>query len=239
MPASCTIGAACLLLAFCAHAGALRMSLMMDVKTHQSRSTFEPSRDHPDEDWFYLTQATEDVEYEMRLNMSGQKEQAQKGRTQVSEVPGVTEGVSGYKRARIETFGNEVSLVIETKLVRKKKQEGKDVDEKEENVQRILLEFKSRSAKAADLKGQKPVELRITRTGLNNLLGDAKAKTESGINAKASGEGTKVSISGFSRLLDSGRKGAVFVSANRIQYEAPPMRVHGEGKVKVPGAGPD
>lgn len=74
------------------------------------------------------------------------------------------------------------------------------MDEKEENVQRIVLKFKSRSAKAEDLKGQKPVELRITRAGLDNLLGDAKANTESGI-------------------------------------EAPPMRVHAEGKVKVPGAG--
>ena len=119
------MGAACLLLAFYARAGALRMSMVMDVKTHQSRSTFEPSREHPGEDWFYLTQANDDVEYEMRLNMSGQQEQAQKGRTNVSEVPGVTDGVSGYKRARIETFGNEVSLVIETKLVRKKNKDGK------------------------------------------------------------------------------------------------------------------
>ena len=101
---------------------------------------------------------------------------------------------------------------------------------------RIPLEFKIKSATFADLKGPKPIELRITKAGLNNLLGDAKAKGKAGINAKASGEGAKVSIAGFSRLLDSNRKGGVFVSADRIQYEAPPMRVHAEGRLKVESA---
>ena len=41
--------------------------------------------------------------------------------------------MTGYKRAKLETFGNEVTLVIETKLVRKKQKDGKEVEEKDEN----------------------------------------------------------------------------------------------------------
>jgi hypothetical protein len=229
--------AACVMLACsAAPAKTMRMALMMDVKSHQSRATFEPSNDHPGEEWLYLTQAHDDVEFEMRINMSGQKEQVQKGRTDVDEVPGVTEGVTGYKRAKVEIFGNEVTLVIETKLVRKKMKDGKDVDEKEERLERIPLQFKNKSASLEDLKGSKPVEFQITKTGLKSLLQGAKMKTEAGLNVKAEGEGAKASISSSAWFLDSTHKGAVFISARKVQYEAPPMRVHAEGKLRVSGA---
>ena len=222
-----------------AAAKTMRMALMMDVKTHQSRATFEPSKDHPGEEWLYLTQAHDDVEFEMRLHMSGQKAQVQKGRTNVDEVPGVTKGVTGYKRAMVETFGNEATLVIETKLARKKQKDGKDVDEKEEGTERIPLQFKNKSATLEDLKSGKTVEFRITKEGLNSLLQQAKTKTEAGMSAKAEGEGAKVSISSSASYLNWNRKGAVFISAGKIQYEAPPMHVHAEGKVRVSGADVD
>lgn len=212
------------------------MSLMMDVKNHLSRATFEPSNDHPGEEWLYLTQAHDDVEFEMWFNMSGQKEQVQKGRTNVDEVPGVTEGVRGYKRARVETFGNEVTLIIETKLVRKKQQDGKEIEEKEENTERIPLQLKNKSDNLADLKTGKTVEFVIAKPGLKSLLQRAKMKTEAGMNMKAEGEGAKVSISSSAWFLDSSRKGAVFINARKVQYEAPPMRIHAEGKVRVSGA---
>ncbi len=230
------LAASVVLACFCASAKTMRIALMMDVKKHQSRAIFEPCKEHPGEEWLYLTQAHDDVEFEMRLNMTGQKEQVQKGRTSVDEVPGVTEGVTGYKRAKVETFGNEVTLIIETKLMRQKKQDGKDVDEKEENIERIPLRFKSKSATLDDLKAGKTVEFRIARQGLKALLQQAKSKTEAGMNAKAEGEGAKVSISGSASLLDSSREGVVFISGRRVQYEAPPMRVHAEGKVRVSGA---
>lgn len=213
----------------------MRMALMMDVKTHQSRATFEPSRDHPGEEWLYLTQAHGDVEFEMRLSMTGQKEQVQKGRTNVDEVPGVTEGVTGYKRAKVETFGNEVTLVIETKLVRKKTKDGKEVEEKEENLERIPLRFKNKSATLDDIKAGKTVEFQITKAGLKGLLQGAKTKTEAGMNVKAEGAGAKASLSGSAWFLDSSHKGVVFISARKVQYEAPPMRVHVEGKVRASG----
>jgi len=232
--------AAWVALACCsASAETMRMGLMMDVKNHQSRATFEPSKDHPGEEWLYLTQAHDDVEFEMRLSMSGQKEQVQKGRTNVDEVPGVTEGVSGYKRAKVETFGNEVTLIIETKLVRKKQKDGKEVEEKEENLERIPLRIKNRSATLEDLKAGKTVEFQITKAGLKGLLQQAKTKTEAGMNVKAEGEGAKTSISSSARLLASSRKGAAFISARKIQYEAPPMRVHAEGKLRVSGVDAD
>ncbi|HWI56669.1 MAG TPA: hypothetical protein VNZ22_05550 [Bacillota bacterium] len=229
--------AACVVLAcFSALANTMRMALLMDVKNHQSRATFEPSKDHPGEEWLYLTQAHDDVEFEMRLSMSGQKEQVQKGRTNVDEVPGVTQGVTGYKRAKVETFGNEPTLIIETKLVRKKQQDGKEVEEKEESLQRLPLQFKSKSATLEDLKAGKTVEFQITKAGLKNLVQQAKTKTEAGMNVKAEGEGAKVSISSSVGFLDSSHKGVVFISARKIQYEAPPMRVHAEGKLRVSGA---
>jgi hypothetical protein len=229
--------AACVVLAgSSAPAKTMRMALMMDVKNHQSRATFEPSKDHPDEEWLYLTQAHDDVEFEMRLNMSGQKEQVQKGRTDVDEVPGVTEGVTGYKRAKLETFGYEVTLIIETKLVRNKKQDGKDVEEKEESLVRIPLQFKNKSATLEDLRAGKTVEFQITKAGLKNLLQRAKTKTEAGMNVKAEGEGAKASISSSAWFLGPSHKGAVFISARKIQYEAPPIRVHAEGKLRVSGA---
>jgi hypothetical protein len=214
----------------------MRMALMMDVKTHQSRATFEPSKNHPGEEWLYLTQAHDDVEFEMRLNMSGQKEQVQKGRTNVDEVPGVTEGVTGYRRAKVETFGNEVTLVIETKLVRKKQKDGKEVEEKEESVERIPLQFKLKSATLEDVKSGRTVEFRITKEGQKSILQQAKTKTEAGMNVKAEGEGAKVSISSSAWFLSSTRRGAVFISTGKVQYEAPPMRVHAEGKLRVSGA---
>src|SRR5512133_3033377 len=91
-----------LLAGISAPAKTMRMAMMMEVKNHQSRATFEPSKDHLGEEWLYLTQAHDDVEFEMRISMSGQKQQVQKGRTNVDEVPGVTEGVTGYKRAKVE-----------------------------------------------------------------------------------------------------------------------------------------
>jgi hypothetical protein len=157
----------------------------------------------------------------------------------VGEVPGVTDGVSGYKRARIETFGNDVTLVIETKLVRQKKKEGKEVEEKEENTQRIPLRFKNKSATVEDLKGGRAVELRITPAGLKGLLQQAKTKTEASMNLQAEGEGAKVSASSDAWFLDTSRKGVVFVSARKIEYEAPPMRVHAEGNLHVKGASID
>lgn len=238
--AFCTsLASACVFLTFCGQAGTMRIGMLMDVKQHQSRMTFEPSKEHAGEDWLYLTRNSEDVEFEMRLHMSGQKEQVQKGRAKAGEVPGVTEGVSGYKRARVETFGNEPTLVIETKLVRTKKKDGKAVEEKEDNTLRIPLEFKSRPGRIDDLKGKNPVELRISKAGLKSLLGEAQTRTEAGMNANANGEGAKASVSGFARLLDSSRKGSVFVCAGRIQYEAPPMHIHVEGQVRVRGTGFD
>jgi hypothetical protein len=213
--------------------------MMMDVKTHLSRATFEPSRDHPGEEWLYLTQASEDVEYEFRLSMTGQKEQFQKGRTNVEEIPGVTEGVSGYKRARVETFGNEVALVIETKLVRKKKKDGKDVEEKEDNLERIPLESKKKSTALEDLNAGKTVEFRVTSSGRETLLQQAKTKTAAGMKVNAEGKGAKASISGWARFLDSSRKGVAFISTRKVQYEAPPMRVHVEGNAKFDDGGVD
>jgi hypothetical protein len=229
--------AVCVVLAYSlAPAKTMRMALMMDVKNHQSRATFEPSKDHPGEEWLYLTQAHDDIEFEMRFSMSGQKEQVQKGRTDVDEVPGVTGGVTGYKRAKLETFGNEMTLVIETKLVSKKKQDGKDVEEKEENLERIPLQFKNRSSTLEGIKAGKTVEFQITQAGLKSLLQRAKTKTEAGMNVKAEGEGAKASISSSAWFLGSSRKGAVFISVRKVQYEAPPMRVHAEGKLRVSGA---
>jgi hypothetical protein len=222
---------------FGAPAKTMRLALMMDVKNHQSRATFEPSKDHPGEEWLYLTQARDDVEFEMRFNMNGQGEQVQKGRTNAEEVPGVTEGVTGYKRAKVETFGKEVTLVIETKLVRNKKEKGKDVEEKEERVERIPLQFKNKSDTVEDLKAGKTVEFRIAKAGMKNILQQAKIKTETGMNLKAQGEGAKVWISSSASLLDSTRKGAVFIGARKIDYEAPPMRVQAEGKFRVSGVG--
>lgn len=126
-------------------------------------------------------------------------------------------GVIGYKRAKVEMFGNEVTLVIETKLVRNKKQDDKDVEEKEENLERIPLLFKDTSATVADLKAGKTVECRITRTGLKSLTQQAKTKMEAGINMKAQGEGAKASISTSAWFLDPSRKGVVFVSERKIQ----------------------
>jgi hypothetical protein len=229
--------AACVVLACrSAPANTMRMGLVMDVKTHQSRATFEPSKDHPEEEWLYLTQGHDDVEFEMRLSMSGQKEQVQKGRTNVDEVPGVTEGVTGYKRAKVETFGNEVTLVIETKLVRKKQKDGKEVEEKEESVERIPLQFKNKSATIEDLRAGKTIEFQISKSGLKSVLQQAKMKTEAGMNVKAEGEGASASISSSAWFLDSSRKGVAFISARKIQYEAPPMRVHAEGKLRLSGA---
>ncbi len=219
-----------------ASAGTMRIALMMDVKNHESRATFEPSKDHPGEEWRYLTQAHDDVEFEMRLNMSGQKEQVQKGRTSVHEIPGVTEGVTGYKRAKVETFGNEVTLIVETKLVRKKQKDGKDVEETEESLQRIPLRFKSRSSTLRDLDTGKTVEFEITKAGLKSLLDQGKSKAEAGMNLKAEGEGAKVSMSSSARFLAGKRKGTVFISDRKIQYEAPPMHIHAEGKVRISGA---
>ena len=229
------LAVAALTLHFASSASAekMRMALVRDVKTHQSRSTFEPSKDHPDEDWLYLTAAHDDIEYYMRMSMSGQKDVVQKGRTDVSEVPGVTEGVSGYKRARLETFGNDLTLVIETKLTRKKKKDNKEVEEKEDTVERIPLQFKSRSATLQDLKSEKPIELQITSEGLKSMLERTKQKTMAGIDLHADGEGASMSASGSSKLLDLRKKGAVFASAGRIQYEAPPTYVHAEGHVRV------
>jgi len=222
----------CLLIAgLSAPAKSMRMALMMDVKKHQSRATFEASKEHPDREWLYLTQAHDDVEFEMRLNMTGQEEQVQKGRTDVVEIPGVTAGVSGYKRAKAETFGNEVALVIETKLVRTKKQSGKDSQEKEESLERIPLQFKNKSDTLDDLKAGKTIEFRITPDGLKSLLGQAKTKAEAGLNAKSEGDGAKASISSKAWFLDSSRKGVVLISARKIHYEAPPMGMHAQGKV--------
>jgi hypothetical protein len=230
------LAAGVVLVCSAAPAETMRMALKFDMKKHQSRATFEPSTDHPGEEWFYLTQAHDDVEFEMRFSMSGQKEQVQKGRTSVGEIPGVTEGVTGYKRAKVETFGDEVTLVIETKLVRKKKKDGKEVEEKEENLERIPLQFKKRSATLEDLKTGKPVEFLIAKEGLKSLLQQTKTKAESRVNANADGGGAGVSISGSARLLDASRKGGVFISSRKVQYEAPPMHVHVEGKLRVSGA---
>ena len=60
-------------------AGSMRISAMFDVKTHESRATFEPSKEHPGEDWLYLTQAYDDVEFEMHLDMTGQKKTGDEG----------------------------------------------------------------------------------------------------------------------------------------------------------------
>jgi hypothetical protein len=220
-------------LAIPANAGKMRIAVVMDVKMHQSRCTFEPSKDHPGEGWLYLTASHDDIEFDMHLSMTGQKDIAQKGRTNVDEVPGVTEGVTGYKRARLETFGNEVTLVIETKLTRKKQKDGKDVEEKEDKSERIPLQFKSRSATLQDLKGEKPVEMLITSEGLKAMLDRGKQETMANMNLHADGEGASVSASGSSKLLDSHNKGAVFISARKIQYEAPPTRIHAEGRVKA------
>lgn len=214
-----------------APAKTVRMSVMMDVKTHQSRATFEPSKDHPTEEWLYLSQANNDVEFEMRLSMSGQQEQVQKGRTNVEEIPGVTEGVTGYKRAKVDIFGKEVTLVIETKLVRKKNKDGKEVEEKEESLDRIPLQFKNKSATVDDLKAGKTVEFQITKAGLKSLLQQGKAKTEAGMNVNAEGKGAKASISGSASFLNSKHKGVVFISPRKIQYEAPPMRVRAESRL--------
>jgi hypothetical protein len=211
----------------------MRISAMFDVKTHESRATFEPSKEHPGEDWLYLTQAHEDVELEMRFSMTGQEKKVTKGRTKVSEIPGVTEGVSGYKRAKLETFGSEVTLVIETKLVRKKQKEGKEVEEKDENVQRIPLQFVRKSATLDNLRTDRTSEMRITRAGLKGLIDQGKSKAEAGMNISANGEGSKASMSSSASFLSSSRKGAAFVSARKIQYEAPPMHVHVSGKVRA------
>jgi hypothetical protein len=64
------------------------------------------------------------------------------------------------------------------------------------------------------------------------MLEQSKAKTIAGINLNAGGEGAKISASGWSKLLDPSRKGTAFISARRIQYEAPPNRVHVEAKVR-------
>lgn len=216
-----------------AAAGTMRIAMVMDVKTHQSRATFGTSREHADEEWLYLTQAREDVEIDVRLSMSGQKEQVKKGRTTVEEVPGVTPGVTGYKRAKLETFGNETTLIIESKFAREKTKDGKDTVEKEESVQRIPLRFKSRSATLQDIRDGKTVQFEIPRAGLKSLLDGAKSKTEAGMNLKAEGEGAKVSMSSWARFL--GHKGLVFISARKIEYEAPPMRVHVDGSVRVSG----
>lgn len=232
------VALAALCVALCsslAVAGTMRIAMVMDVKNRQSRATFDRSREHPDEEWLYLTQAREDVEFDVRLSMSGQKEQVKKGRTAVSEVPGVSEGVTGYKRAKLETFGNETTLVIETKIAREKKKDGQDAAEKEENVQRIPIRFKNRSATLQDIRDGKTVQFEIPRSGLNSLLKAAKTKTEAGMNMKAEGEGARVSMSSSARFL--GHKGLVFVSARKIEYEAPPMRVHVEGAVRVSGPG--
>ncbi|HWH68933.1 MAG TPA: hypothetical protein VNT26_06080, partial [Candidatus Sulfotelmatobacter sp.] len=98
------------------------------------------------------------------------------------------------------------------------------------------LQFKSKSATLEDLKAGKTVEFQITKAGLKNLVQQAKTKTEAGMNVKAEGEGAKVSISSSVGFLDSSHKGVVFISARKIQYEAPPMRVHAEGKLRVSGA---
>jgi hypothetical protein len=216
-----------------ARAEKIRLALVMDVKTHQSRSTFDLSKDHPGEDWLYLTAAHDDIEFNMRMSISGQKDVVQKGRTEVSEVPGVTEGVSGYKRARLEPFGNEVTLVIETKLTRKKKKDDKDVEEKEDRLERIPLQFKSRSGTLQDLKSGKTLEFLITSAGLKSILDRAKQNKMSALDLHAHGEGSRFSASGWSKLLDARQKGIVFVSAGRIQYEAPPTHVHAEGKAAV------
>lgn len=231
------VAAGVVLIGSSAPAGTIRMALMMDVSNHQSRSTFEPSKDLSDQEWLYLTQAHADVEFETRLSMSGMKEQAHKGRTNVQEVPGVTEGVTGYKRAKVETFGNGVNLIIDTKLVRKKQRDGQEVEEKEESLVRLPLQFKSKSATLADLEAGKTVAFQITKAGLKSLLNQAKIKTEAGMNMKADGPGAKASISSSAWFLNPGHKGMVFISARKIQYEEPPMRVRAEGKVRV--SGPD
>lgn len=225
--------ALCMMVAVTVQAGTMRISAMFDLKTYESRATFEPSKEHPGEDWLYLTQAQDDVEFEMEFNMTGQKKQQAKGRKKVSEVPGVTEGITGYKRAKLETFGNEVTLVIETKLVRKKQKDGKDVEEKEENVQRIPLQFKDKAASVENLKTDKSFEMRITPAGLKDLLEQGKTKAESGLNISAQGKGAKSSLSGSASFLRSSRKGVAFVSAKKIQYEAPPMHIHVSGKVRA------
>ncbi|HWQ93120.1 MAG TPA: hypothetical protein VN673_15705 [Clostridia bacterium] len=221
------------MLAATATAEKMNMSMSIDVKIHQSRSTFEPSKEHPGEEWLYLTQGEDDIEFDLRMRMSGQNDVVQKGRTKVSTVPGVTEGVSGYKRAKIETFGNEVTLVIETKLTRKKQKDGKEVEEKEDAVERIPLQFKDRAASRQGFESGKRIECRISSTGLKAMLGRAKDKQMGAINVNAAGGGAKMSASGSATLLDSRRKGTVWISPQQIQYEAPPMRIRGEGKVRV------
>lgn len=213
----------------------LSMAVAMDLKIFQSRATFEPSKDHPGEDWLYLTKATDDVEVAMRMQVSGEKAMDHKGRSTVSEVPGVSEGVSGYKRARVETFGKEVTLVIETKLTRMKKKDGQEVEEKEDRVDRIPLEFTSKSVTVDDLKSGRTVELRVSRAGLKVLLQSGKEKAFASMNLSA--EGAKMSASASSGLLDSRRKGAVFISQERIDYEAPPTWVRARASVKINSGG--
>ncbi len=209
------------------------MAMALDMKVHQSRATFEPSRQHPDEDWLYLTRAHDDVETAMRVSMSGQKDMTQKGRATVSEVPGVTEGVSGYKRAKIETFGREATLVIETKLTRKKKKDNQEVEEKEERVDRIPLQFANPSDTVDDLRSGRTLELRISKAGLQALLQSGKDKAVANLNVNADGQGAKMSASASAGLLHSSRKGAVFVSKDRLDYEAPPIWVRSRASIKL------
>ena len=75
--------------------------------------------------------------------------------------------------------------------------------------------------------------MRITRAGLKGLIDQGKSKAEAGLNMTAKGEGSKASLSSSASFLKSSRKGAAFVSARKIQYEAPPMRVHVAGKVRA------
>ena len=213
----------------------LSMAVAMDLKIHQSRATFEPGKDHSGEDWFYLTTANDDVEVAMRMKVSGEKELSQKGRTTVREVPGVSEGVSGYKRARVETFGKEITLVIETKLTRLKKKDGQEVEEKEDRVDRIPLEFTNKSLTVDDLKSGRTVELRVSKAGVKVLLQSGKEKAFANMNLSA--EGAKMSASASSGLLDSRRKGAVFISRERIEYEAPPTWVRARASVHMNSRG--
>jgi hypothetical protein len=65
------------------------------------------------------------------------------------------------------------------------------------------------------------------------LVGAAGAKQKGMINLNAKGEGASVSTSGSAKLLDSRRKGAVFLSPGQIQYEAPPLRIRASGKMRI------
>jgi hypothetical protein len=216
-----------------AQAGGMRMSAALDVKVHKAQFTFERSTDRPGEGWLYLTRGVQDVEFDLRLKMSGEDPVVQKGRSEANEVPGVTAGVTGFKRARLETFGKDVTLVVETDIVRTKQKDGNDVQEKEQETLRLPLRFKDRSGSLEAIRAGKTVELQITSAGLKQLREGASAKGKAGVGMSAEGDGVKVSGSASATFLRASHRGRVFAGPDRIEYEPPPMHVHAEGSVRV------